>query len=166
MTKSSLPSSAATQGYSGYGLSCQAYAFPQGGYGGPQMFPCQQFAGHGSSSPGAQQVPTAQPRNNPVIRPTSSFPSAPGQLPVASGRPPINLPTQRLQSTVESRRTDVAGIADLPPLPDIAYDKYNAHYERDDSSELGGAKGKAPISLQQTELSLTQFAKRMGQPNF
>jgi hypothetical protein len=31
---------------------------------------------------------------------------------------------------------------------------------------LGGAEGKAPISLKQTELSLKQFAKRMGQPNF
>jgi hypothetical protein len=31
---------------------------------------------------------------------------------------------------------------------------------------LGGAEGKAPISLKQTELSLMQFAKRMGHPNF
>jgi hypothetical protein len=31
---------------------------------------------------------------------------------------------------------------------------------------LGGAEGKAPISLKQTEFSLKQFAKRMGQPNF
>jgi hypothetical protein len=32
----------ATQGYPSYGLSWQAYNFPQGGYGGPQMFPHQQ----------------------------------------------------------------------------------------------------------------------------
>jgi hypothetical protein len=31
---------------------------------------------------------------------------------------------------------------------------------------MGGAEGKAPISLKQTELSLKQFAKRMGQSNF
>jgi hypothetical protein len=31
---------------------------------------------------------------------------------------------------------------------------------------LGGAEGKAPISLKQTEFSMKQFAKRMGQPNF
>jgi len=31
---------------------------------------------------------------------------------------------------------------------------------------LGGAEGKPPISLKQTEFSLKQFAKRMGQPNY
>jgi len=54
----------------------------------------------------------------------------------------------------------------LPPLPEISYDQYDAEYESDDSSDLGGAEGKAPISLKQTEFSLKQFAKRMGQPNF
>jgi len=54
----------------------------------------------------------------------------------------------------------------LPPLPDISYDQYNAEYEIDDSSDLGGAENKPPISLKQTEFSLKQFAKRMGQPNF
>jgi hypothetical protein len=67
---------------------------------------------------------------------------------------------------VEPRRTDIAGIADLPPLPEISYDQYDADYESDDSSDLGGAEGEAPISLKQTEFSLKQFAKRMGQPNF
>jgi hypothetical protein len=33
-------------------------------------------------------------------------------------------------------------------------------------SDLGGAEGKTPISLKQTEFSLKQFAKIMGQPNF
>jgi hypothetical protein len=51
-------------------------------------------------------------------------------------------------------------------LPDISYDQYDADYESDDLSDLGGAEGKAPISLKQTEFSLKQFAKRMGQPNF
>jgi hypothetical protein len=31
---------------------------------------------------------------------------------------------------------------------------------------LGGAEGKATFSLKQTEFSLKQYAKRMGQPNF
>jgi len=128
------------------------------------MFPPQQFAGHGPSSPGAPRVPPAPPGNNPVIRLTSSASPAPGQLPGAPGRPPINLPTKRFQPAAEPRRTDVAGIADLPPLPEISYDQYDAEYESDDLSDLGGAEGKAPISLMQTEFSLKQFAKRMGQP--
>ena len=55
---------------------------------------------------------------------------------------------------------------DLPPLPGISYDEFNADAESDDSSDLGGAEGKAPISLKQTQFSLKQFAKRMGQPDF
>jgi len=54
----------------------------------------------------------------------------------------------------------------MPPLPEICYDEFDADAESDDSSDLGGAEGKAPISLKQTEFSLKQFAKRMGQPNF
>jgi hypothetical protein len=92
MTPISQPSCAATQGYQSYGPSWQAYDFPQEGYGRPQMFPPQQFAGHRPSSPGAPRVPLAQPRNNPVIRPTSSSSTAPGQLPGAPWRPPISLP--------------------------------------------------------------------------
>jgi hypothetical protein len=60
----------------------------------------------------------------------------------------------------------VAWIVDLPPLPEISYDEIDADAESDDLSDLGGAKGKAPISLKQREFSLKQFAKRMGQPNF
>jgi hypothetical protein len=67
---------------------------------------------------------------------------------------------------VELRRIDVAGIADMPPLPEISYDQYDADYESDDSSDLGGAEGRALISLKQTEFSLKQFGKRMRQPNF
>jgi hypothetical protein len=166
MTPSSQQSTGATQGYQSYGPSWQAYDFPQGGYGGPQLFPPQQFTAHGPSSPGAPRVPPAPPHHNPVIRPTSSSSTAPGQLPGAPGRPPISLPTKRFLPAAQPRRTDVAGIADLPPLPEISYDQYDADYESDDSSDLGGAEGKAPISLKQTEFSLKQFAKRMGQPNF
>ena len=60
----------------------------------------------------------------------------------------------------------MAGIADLPPLPEISDDGFNADAESNDSSDLGGAEGKASISLKQTEFSLKQFAKRMGQPKF
>jgi hypothetical protein len=60
----------------------------------------------------------------------------------------------------------VAGIADLPPLPEISNDELDADAESDDSSDLGGAECKAPIRLKQTEFSLKQFAKRMRQPIF
>ena len=78
MTPSSQPCTVATQGYPSYGPSWQAYDFPQGGYGGPRMFPPQQFTGHGPSYPGAPQVPPAPPQNNTVIRPTSPSSTAPG----------------------------------------------------------------------------------------
>jgi len=130
------------------------------------MFPCQQYPGQEPLSPGALRVPPPLPGNIPVIRLTS-FASTPyGHLPGAPGRPPISLSTKRFKPAAEPRRTDVAGIADLPPLPEISYDEFDADYESDDSSQLAGAEGKAPISLKQTEFSLKQFAKRMGQPNF
>jgi hypothetical protein len=59
----------------------------------------------------------------------------------------------------------VAGNGDLPPLRYNCYDEFDADAESDDLSDLGRAKGKAPISLKQTECSLKQFAKRMRQPN-
>jgi len=111
-------------------------------------------------------VPPALPRNNLVIRPTSFASMQYGQLPGAHGRPPISLPTKQFRPAAEPRSADVAGIADLPPLPEILYAEFNADYESNNSSDLGGTKGKAPISLKQTEFSLKQFAKRMGQPNF
>jgi len=111
-------------------------------------------------------VPLALPGNILVIRPTSSASTPYGQPPGAPGEPPISLPTKRFQPAAEPRRTDVAGIADLPPLPEISYDEFDADFESNDLSDLGGAEGKAPISLKQMEFSLKQFAKRMGQPNF
>jgi len=62
--------------------------------------------------------------------------------------------------------TNVSGIANLPPLPEISYDKFDSDAKRDDLSDLGGDDGKVPIGLKQTEFSLKQFAIRMGQPNF
>ena len=67
---------------------------------------------------------------------------------------------------MEPRKADVAGIANLPPLPDISYDKFDADDESDHSSDFGRAEGNAPISLKQMEFSLKQFTKRMGQLNF
>jgi hypothetical protein len=64
------------------------------------------------------------------------------------------------------RRTDVAGIADLPPLADISYDEFDAGVQSIHSSDLGGAEGQAPTSFMQTELWLKQFVKRIGKSNF
>jgi len=166
MTQSSQPSSNATEGYPSYEPSWQAYDFAQGEYGGPQMFPPQQLTGHAPSSPGALQVPQVTPGNDPVIRLISSASASPDQLPGTRGRPPICLPTKRFQLAVEPCRTDVAWIADLPPLPEISYDEYSVEYESNNSSDPGGAEGKALNSLKQMEFSLKQLAKRMGQPNF
>ena len=91
MTPSSQPSSAATQAYPSYGPPWQGYDIPQGGYGGPQMFPSQQFTGQGLPSPGAPRVPPAPPHNNPVIRLTSAASTPYGQLPGAPRRPCISL---------------------------------------------------------------------------
>jgi len=167
MTPSSQPSSGgATQGYQSYGPSWQRYDFPQGGYSGPQMFPPHQFTGQGPSSPCAPRVPPAPAGDIPVNRRTSSSSTPYGQIPGTLERHPISLPKKRFLQAADQRRTDVAGIADLPPLPAIAYDEFDADAESDDSSDLGGAKGKASLSLKQTDFSLNQFAKRMGQPNF
>jgi len=48
----------------------------------------------------------------------------------------------------------------------MSCDKYDAADETDDLSDVGGVEGKPPISLKQTEFSLKQFAKRMGQANY
>jgi len=61
MTPGSQLTSAATQAYPIYGPSCQGYHFPQGGYGGPQNFPPQQFTGQRPSSPGTPRMPPAPP---------------------------------------------------------------------------------------------------------
>ena len=94
MTPSSQPSSGATEGYLSYQPLWPAYDFPDAGHRGPQIFPPQQFTGHGPSSPGAPRVHPALPGNNPVIWPTYSASIAPGKLPGTPGRPPSSLPTQ------------------------------------------------------------------------
>jgi len=167
MTQSWQPNSGdATEGYPSYGPLRQGYDFPKGGYGGPQTFPPQQFTGQGPSSPGAPQVPPALVGNIPVIRQISSSSTPYGKIPGTPGCPPISLPIKQFQPAAEPRRTDVAGITDLPPLPENSYEKFDADTESDNSSDFGGAEGKAPISFKEMEFSLKQFAKRMGQPNF
>jgi len=131
------------------------------------MFPQQPFPGQGPSSPGAPRVPPGPLGNNPVNRPTSSSSTPPPGPPSGTpGRPLISLPTKRFLRPAESRETEVTRIADLPTLPEITYDEYDADDESDDSSNFGGAEGKRPVSLKQTEFSLKQFAKRMGQANY
>jgi len=147
MTWSSQRSSGATQGYLSYRPPWQGYDFPPGGYGGPPMFPPQQFTTQGPSSPVAPRVPPAPPGTIPVIWPTSSTSTPSGQLPWAPGRPSICLPTKRFQLAAELRRTAVAGIADLPPLRDIFHDEFDADNESDNLLAVGGAEDKAPISV-------------------
>ena len=67
---------------------------------------------------------------------------------------------------MEPRKTDVAKITDLPPLPEIFYDQYDADDDSDDSAGLGGGEGKPPVSMKETKISLKQLAKRMGQANY
>jgi hypothetical protein len=59
-----------------------------------------------------------------------------------------------LQPAGETLTTGGTGITILPPLPDISNAEYDADYESDDSLDLGVTKGKASISLKQTEFSM------------
>jgi hypothetical protein len=147
MTPSSQRSSGATQGYVSYGPPWQGYNFPQGGSGGPEMFPPRQFPRQGPSSPDAPRVSPDLPGYIPVIWPTFSTSTPYRKLSGTPERPPICLPTKRFQLAAETPRTYVTGVADLPPFPEISYDEFIAEYESDDSSDLGGAEGKVPISL-------------------
>ena len=127
------------------------------------MFSPLQFAGQVPSSPGAPRVPPGPPGNHPVnqpISPSSTLPPQPSSG--ARGRHPISLPTKRFQPPVELWKTDLTGIADLPPLPEMSYNEYDAADQSDDSLDLGSAEGKPSNRLKQTEFSVKQFAKRMG----
>jgi hypothetical protein len=137
MTPNSQPSTGSNQGDATYGPPWEGYNFPQGGYGGPQIFPTQQFPGQGPSSPGVPRMPAALPGNIPVIRPTSSDSTPYRQHPGAPGRPPITLQSKRFQPAAELRRTDVAGIGDLPPLPEITCHECDADAESDNTLDLG-----------------------------
>jgi len=134
---------------------------------GLKCSPSLEYPGQGPSSPGAPRVPPGPPGNHSVNHPTSSSSTPLPQPPSgAPGRHPRSLPTKQFQPAAEPRKTDVAGIADLPPLQEMSYDECDMADESDDSLDLDGAEGKHPISLKQMEFSLNQFAKRMGQPYF
>ena len=111
-------------------------------------------------------MPPALSGNIPVIRLTTSSSTPYGQIPGAPRTPTISLPIKRFQPDAELYRIDVVEIAELSPLPEISYEEINADAESNDSLDMSGAEGKAPISLKQTEFPLKQFGKRMGQPNF
>jgi len=130
------------------------------------MNPCQQFPKQGLTCPCTPRVSPAPPGNNAVIRSTSCTSTPYIQLPGKPGRPPISLPTKRFEQAAELRRSDVIGISDLPPVPDISSDKFDADYESHVSSDLSCGEVKAPISLKEMEFSVNQFAKNMGQPIF
>ena len=131
------------------------------------MFPPQQFPGQWQSSPGALRVPPGPLENHPVNRSTSSTSTPPPQSPSGPpGRHPICLLANRVQPPAEPQKTDVAGIVDLPPLQEMFYDEYDEANKNHNSSDLGGAVAKPPISKKQTEFSLKQFAKRLGQANY
>jgi len=101
--------------------------------------------------------------NNPVNRPTASSSTPYGQIPGVPGRPPISLAITRFQLSVDLRRTDEAGIPDLPTLSEIASDEFDTDSESDDLFDWGGTDGKG---LKQTEFSSTQFTQSMWQRNF
>jgi hypothetical protein len=65
---------------------------PQGGSGGPQMFPHRQFTWQGPSSPSAPPVYPALPWNNPVIHPRSSASTPFVKPPGVPSRSPMSLP--------------------------------------------------------------------------
>jgi hypothetical protein len=48
----------------------------------------------------------------------------------------------------------------------MSYDDYDADDGSNDSSDSGSAEGKLSVSLKQTEFSLMQFGKMMGQAIF
>jgi hypothetical protein len=95
--------------------------------------PLPQFTGQGTSSPGTPRVSPALPGNIPVFRPTLSASTPYGQLLGTPGRPPISLQPERFQPAAQPCGTDIAGIVDLPTLPEIAYDESDADDESDDS---------------------------------
>jgi len=71
-----------------------------------------------------------------------------------------------MQLPVELHKTDIAGIANLTGLSDMSCDKYETDDETNYLSDLRGAEANRPVSLKQSEFSLTQFSKSMGQANY
>jgi len=66
---------------------------------------------------------------------------------------------------VEPGKREVPGIVDLSVLLEISYYDYDSDDESNDLLDMGCDEGKPAVSLKQTDFSLKQFAKRMGQAN-
>ena len=131
------------------------------------MFPPLQILGPGPSSPGAQRVPPDSPGHNPVIQPISSSSTPPpGLSSGAPGRLPIRLPMQQLQLTAEPQTAELLWIGVLRKIPEFSKDGYDSKDLTNDLSDLGSAEGKPPLSLKQTEFTLNQFSKMIGQANY
>jgi len=131
------------------------------------MFPPPHIPGHGPSSPVEPTVPPRPPGTNPVNRATPPSHATPPEPPsTAAGRSPISLPVKTFQPAAELWKTHVTQIADLTPVRAISDTEHDADTVSNDSLDLGRAEGKPPISLKQTEYSLKQFAKKMGQGNY
>jgi len=112
-------------------------------------------------------VPPGPLESHQVNRPTSSCRNPPPEpLSSAPRRPLINHPMTRSQQSAEPWKTDIAVIAHLHPLTEMYNHDYDADDESDGSSDLGSDEGQPPISLKRTQLSLKQFANRMGQANY
>jgi len=112
------------------------------------------------------KLPQALRGNDPVNWPTSSGSTLPPGPPFsAPGRPPISLLMKQFLPPVHPWEADVQRMANLPPLPEISYDVDDSYDTKDNSTDLGTAEGKPPVTLKQTEFSLNQYAKRTGQAN-
>jgi len=79
---------------------------------------------------------------------------------------PQQLPNKIVAAACGTIDTGVTTVANLPPLPEIAYNDYDADNASNNSLDLGNAECKPPLRLKQTKFSLKQFAKRMGQGNY
>jgi len=121
VTHSSQPTCSASPGFSSHGPLWEGYNLHQHGYGGSQMFPPAKFPERVPWSPGTPRVLLGPPGNHPVNRPTSSSSTPPPQPPSgAPGKHPFSLPLRRFQPPVEPQTTDIQGIADSPPLPEMS----------------------------------------------
>jgi hypothetical protein len=112
-------------------------------------------------------VPPRPPEKHPVNRPTSSSSNPPPQSP--SGvlrRCPSGLAIKSFLQPAELLKTDVARFSELPPMLDMTNNDYKEDDDSDNTSDFGSVEGKLPVSLKQTDFSLNQFAKMMGQANY
>jgi hypothetical protein len=134
MTHSSQPTPSASHGYPWYGPPWPGYDLHQGGYGRSQMFPSSTDSRTRPIMSRCTESAFRTAGNHPVNWPTLSSSNPQPERPSgADRRPLISLPTKRFQPPAEPQQTDVARIAELPPLQEMSYDDYHADDESDDS---------------------------------